>query len=279
MDSSLDIFGRAIGLAYIVCAPIAAYFLLRARAPLRARDIALGVCGFGVMFVLRRTQLGDVGLALAASLLAEWHSPRSEFTTKFVFEFCYYGEFALLNEATCFLLLRHFASRRDGPGPGFAYAIGAAGAYCLMMANDELRYLLFTLSANGRDILTHLFAYGIPRGVGAVYRILIGTILASLVWRGIVERRGGLIGGAVLLDVGLTAAFSLFTSLMPHTPYVVYESLFGLVIALSYFWAPPVMRLRARFLRFRKSEPVIEDDGSVRAGLLSTWRNQRWRSD
>jgi uncharacterized membrane protein YhfC len=276
MDSMLDIFGLTLGMIYTVFAPVFAYFLMRTFAPLRVRDIALGVFGFVVIVVLGRTPVSYVAFALAARLLAEGHSP-SEFATTFLYGFCFYSAFGLLNEAACFLLLKYFASRREGPGPGFAYAIGAGGAYCLMLANNELHYLRFAMAANGQNSLTHIFAYGIPQGAGAVYRILMEIVLASLVWRGIVERRWGLIGAAVLLDVGLAATFSFFLALMPLTRYVTYESLFGLIVALSYFWAPPVLRLRARFMGLREGEPVIEDTGTVRAGLLSTWRAQRRR--
>jgi hypothetical protein len=279
MDSSLDIFGRVVGLAYTLLTPIAAYFLLRPLAALRMRDIALGVFGFVVIVLLARGPVGYVASALAERLLAEAHSRPSEFALIFSFEFCFYGAFALLNEAACFVLLKHFASQRQGPGPGFAYAIGVAAVYCLMLANNEFHHLQFALGANEQDPLAHAFAYGISQGVDVVFRVLVEVILASLVWRGIVERRWGLIGAAVLLDVGLAATFSWFLALKPFTPYVVYESFLGLVIALSYFWGPHVLKLSARFARFREGKRMFEDGGSDGAGLLSTWRDQRWRDD
>jgi hypothetical protein len=279
MDSTLDIFGRSVGLFYTVFAPVAAYFLLRILAPLRMRYIALGVFGFVVIVLLGRTPVGYVAFALAARLLAEWHSPPSEFAKTFLYGFCYRAAFALLNEAACFVLLKYFASRRQGPGPGFAYALGAAGAYCLVLANSEFHYLQLALVENGLPPTARALVFGIPQGAGAVYRLLIALILASLVWRGIVETKWRLIGIAVLLDVGLTAVFSLLLALRPLTPYIVYESLFGLIILLSYFWAPPLLRLRARFARFREGKPMIEDNGGVRTGLLSAWRDQRRRND
>jgi hypothetical protein len=279
MDSSLDIFGRAVGLAYTLFTPIVGYFVLRAFAPLRMRDIALGVFGFVVIVLLARGPVGYVASALAGRLLAEANSRPSEFVLFFVSGLCFFSALALLNEAACFVLLKYAGSQRQGPGPGFAYAIGAAAVYCLMLATSEIRSLQLAWVGNGDYVSAHAFAYGTPQGASAVYRLLIEVILASLVWRGIVEKKSGLIGGAILLDVGLAATFSVLLALSPLTPYFIHESLFGLVIALSYFWLPPVLRLRARFVRPRTSEPVIEGDGSVRAGLLSTWRDQRWRDD
>jgi uncharacterized membrane protein YhfC len=280
MVSTLDIFGLTLGLAYTVLAPIAAYFLLRNFAPLRARDIALGVFGFVIIVFLTRTPVDYVALALAERIFAEGRSHGQTFVS-FLFGFCISAAFALQNEAACFLLLKFFASRRDGPGPGFAYAIGAGGAYCLVLANGELNDLRWALTANEFGAVSHAyaFAYGIPRGAGAVYRLLIEVVLASLVWRAILERKWRLIGAAALLDIGLAALLSLLLALVPFTGYITYESLFGLVVALSYFWAPPVLRLRARLARFREDRIAVEDDGSVRRGLLSTWRDQRWRND
>jgi hypothetical protein len=279
MDSSLDIFGRAVGLAYTVFAPIAAYFLLRALAPLRLRDVVLGVFGFVDVALLARTPVSHAAFALAERLLAEGHSPPSEFAKTFVYGFCYYGAFALVNEAACILLLSHFGSRRHGSAPAFGYAIGAAGAYCLVLANREFHYLQLAWVENGDYSSARAFIYGIPQGASAIYRVLIEVILANLVWRGIVEKKNGLIGGAVLLDVGLTAISVLLVTLMPRTPYFVYDSAFGLVIVLSYLWAPPVLRLGARFARWREGGSTSADDGSAPTGLLQTWRNQRWRDD
>lgn len=297
MVSTLDIFGLAVGSFYAFIAPIAAYFLLRTFVSLRARDVALGVLGFIATVILNKTIVGPFAIALNGLIESKGYIPGGIFTSLFLFQFSYHGTFSLLAETLCFLLLKYFATRGEGFGPGIAYAIGAGGAYCLVIADAELDNLLRALATNeygpgaafgqgarvSQDFLAYAFAYGIPMGVGAVFRVSLGIVLASLVWRGILERRWKFVGAAVVLDVGLQAAFwflsALSTTFALNIPLSGYDSLFGLVAALSYFWLPPVLQWRARLVQISKDRLVVEDDGSIRPGLLSTWRRQRWRGD
>jgi hypothetical protein len=194
MVSTQDIFGLAVGMFYALVAPIAAYFLLRTFATLRARDIALGVLGFIAIVALNQTLLRPVAFALARLVESD-----SRFQTAFwglvLPEAFSRSAFAFSNEAACFLLLSYFATRREGLGPGFAYALGAGAAYCLMTANREFHelrlalvineygaYATFGISAtDSENFLAVAFAYGIPMGAGAVFRFLIEIVLAHLV--------------------------------------------------------------------------------------------------
>jgi uncharacterized membrane protein YhfC len=296
MVSTLDIFGLAIGMIYTICAPIVGYFLLRTFAPLRVRDIALGVFGFFVILVVSRTLVGQVAFFIAELVQTKGHL-QSIFSTLFLFDFFFHGAFSLLNETACFLLLKYFAPRRQGYGPGIAYGIGAGSVICLVFANTELGSLRLASTINeygleaalgqgvrvSSNFLTDAFAHGIPTGVGAVSSLLIEIVLASLVWRGILEGKGKWILIAILLDMSLAAALSLLSALavtfsLP-IPVTAYPSLFGLVLALSYFWAPPFLRWKATLARLRQDRIVVNDDGSVHRGLLSTWRDQQRRSD
>ena len=287
MVSTQNIFGLMVGAFYAAFAPIGAYLLLRTFVTLKARYVALGVLVFILCLILNRMLVGSAMLAIGAMTQSSIGYSNSVFWSIFLYKFPFDAAYALLNLAACFLLLKYFASRQEGLGPGLAYAIGAGGFYCILIADYELHDLQLALTTNeyglqaafgpgmriSGDFLASNFAYGIPRGAGAVFHLLFEIILASLIWKGILEKRWTPVAAAIGLSVGLSAALGVLAALVLFVPFTVYDSLFGIAAVGALVWREPILNWLDRIA------PRRSPGEAGPPSLWSTWLDQARRND
>ena len=284
MVSSLEIFGLSLGLVYALATPVAAYFLFRRPLALKARDIFVGFVGASIAAGLRRAIVTPAIQALFAFLMREHFSLGFNY---FFYDFLLRSATQAATALTCLLLLFVFASTTSGRSPGFAYGLGAGGAYCLQRAAGLYLYLRWASSANGDgqlewwdespEILTKFFSQGIPNGAGAVAHFLVAVGLSLLIWKGLREKRWALVGAAILVAIAWDIVQMLAERLpalgAPHSfespvsPEIL-ESGLGLVAVALLYWRAPMLEAFGAFARRRAGrEP----------GLLSVWRDQAGR--
>jgi len=281
MVSSLEIFGLSVGLVYALATPFAAYFLFRRPLALKARDIVVGIAGAYIAAWFRRAIVEPAIQALFAFLMREHFGLGFNF---FLYDFLLRSATQIEAALTCFVLLFIFASTTSGRGPGFAYGLGAGGAYCLQRAAGLYLYLQWASSANGDgqlewwgespEILTKFFSQGIPNGAGAVAHFLVAVGLSLLVWKSVREKRWAPVGAAILVAIawnivqvlaaGLPALRAPHSVESPVSPEIL-DSVLGLVIVALLYWLAPILEaLGASARRRAEREP----------GLLSVWRDQ-----
>jgi uncharacterized membrane protein YhfC len=280
MVSSLDIFGLGVGLAYAIATPFAVYWLLGRILSLNRRDAALGALGYVVADALHRLYVHPILSAILGAFEHSKYHPDPyihTFTANWLFGFGVVVEM----ELGAYLLLRAFASRATGIGPGVAYGIGRGAVYCCGVgAPLSLSKLqaAFILNAKSVDPLygvavspewsVSYFEYGIPQGVSTAAHFMIAVGLSLLVWKSVVEGKRIWLGVAIGIDGALIAPVILIEMGLLPISRNGYEALLGLLLVGLLCW----LRRRPRGRSSREGDP----GGLVE--LFLTWRGQSRRA-
>jgi uncharacterized membrane protein YhfC len=251
MVSNGALLGLGISIVLALAWPFVAYWLVRGRMVISARNILIG----GVLFILFALVLES---SLHAYLLVKNPVTAAWFKDHKI-AFAIYAALAagLFEETARYLGLSYLARRKDGLGAGVAYGIGHGGAESIALgALGTLQFVVLAILLNMgqfdtvlgsklpaatlaqvRESLTQLtFLGALPGGIERATAMVLQMALSLLVWRAVERRSLAYFLAAVLCHFGFDFPAALIQAKLIHLSVWQIEAGYGALAALIFVY-------------------------------------------